>query len=81
MRSLDEDPPDEELLELLDFLDELLPDDELLLLLVEDCSAAAAAAVARRGGGSGFACDVLPTATEKTEVSQKMKALRHELAK
>ena len=40
-----------------------------------------AAAVARRGGGSGFACDVLPTATEKTEVSQKMKALRHELAK
>ena len=40
-----------------------------------------ATAVARRGGGSGFACDALPTATEKTEVSQKMKALRHELAK
>ena len=40
-----------------------------------------AAAVARRGGGSGFACYVFPTATEKTEVSQKMKALRHELAK
>ena len=40
-----------------------------------------ATAVARRGGGSGFACDVLPTATEKTEVSRKMKALRHELAK